>query len=197
MNLKNLLFASVIVLSANASFGQNIVQISTKSASHDVNINIQEVALLALKSSTGTAITLAGTAPTVAGEAMTFDNVTDSSIFMNYSSIVKGTSTRNISVALSSNVPTGLKLTVVAGANATGGAGNLGTASGELTLSTAPQSIVTGIGSTYTGSGASKGRNLTYKLNYLDDVATNYSALRYVDLVDAAPITITYTLSDI
>jgi len=39
-----------------------------------------------------------------------------------------------------------------------------------------------------------KGRNLTYQLDYAG-TETDYADLRFVDL--AAPLTITYTLSDI
>ncbi|MHB1108193.1 MAG: hypothetical protein ACYCZ2_17695 [Lutibacter sp.] len=193
MKLTKLFFAAFIVLSANATFAQ-VVPAGPVSASHLVNINIPEVALLDLKVASGTTeITLNGTAPTVAGDAMNFDNATDSSIWMNYSSIVKGNFSRKIFVALSDDVPNGLKLTVVASELSTGGAGTLGTASGELTLSTAEQDIVTGIGSTYSGNGSSKGRNLTYKLNFADTDTPNYAALRFLD---AVPLTVTYTLTD-
>ncbi|MDF1550034.1 MAG: hypothetical protein P1P88_19570 [Bacteroidales bacterium] len=197
MNLKNLLFASVIVLSANASFAQD-----TKIATHLVTINIPEVALLDLEftgPATSTAITLAGTAPTEAGSPMTFEDLKakNSAIWMNYSSIVKGAaSSRKVTVAVTSgSVPTGLKLTVLASAASSDGKGALGAASTALTLSGTGQDIVTGIGSTYTGDGPSKGHNLTYQLGYNTDAATDYANLRNVDLV-GVPLTITYTLSD-
>lgn len=191
MNFKKLFFAAVIVLSANASFAQD-----TNEASHLVTISIPEIALLDLEAPS-TAITLAGTAPTEAGLPMTFGAAaTNSAIWMNYSSIVKGVLLRNVSVAITNGtVPTGLKLSVLASADAAAGAGTLGTASTELTLSGTLQNIVTGIGSSYTGDGENKGRSLTYKLNYATDEATDYAALRFVDT--AAPLTITYTLTDI
>lgn len=196
MNLKKLLFASVIVLSANASFAQSLTATDdSRVAAHLVTISIPQVALLDLEASLGaTDITLTGTAPTEAGSPMTFgDAATKSTIWMNYSSIVKGELSRNVTVVLSGVVPLGLKLSVLASAASTDGKGTLGTASSELTLTTAPQSIVTGIGSTYTGDGVGKGRNLTYKLGYADTEATDYAKLRF-DTV--APLTITYTLSD-
>ncbi len=199
MNFKRLFFAAVIVLTANASFAQD-----SKVATHLVNINIPEVALLDLEfagPATSTAITLAGTAPTEAGLPMIFEDAKakNSAIWMNYSSIVKGTaSLRNVTVAVTSGtVPTGLKLTVLASVATSDGAGNKGTATATeiiLTGATA-QTIVTGIGSTYTGDGASKGRNLTYQLGYATGAATDYANLRNVDLV-GVPLTITYTLSD-
>ena len=146
-----------------------------------------------------TAITLAGTAPTEAGDPMTFGAAaTNSTIWMNYSSIVKGTALlRNVSVAITGTgtVPAGLKLSVLASDATADGAGTKGTAAAtELILTTTAQSIVTGIGSTYTGTGVDKGRKLTYKLDYATGESTDYAALRF-DII--APLTITYTLTDI
>lgn len=192
MNFKKLFFAAVIVLTANASFAQS----DSKVAFHLVTITIPEVALLDLEAAS-TAITLAGTAPTEAGDPMTFGAAaTNSTIWMNYSSIVKGALLRNVSVAITNGtVPTGLKLTVLASEAATNGAGTKGTALATAhTLTSTSTSIVSGIGSTYTGNGASKGRNLTYQLGYATNAATDYANLKFVDT--AAPLTITYTLSD-
>jgi hypothetical protein len=194
MNLKNLLFASVIVLSANASFAQA----DSKVASHLVTITVPQIALLDLEAPT-TAITLLGTAPTEAGLPMTFGTTaTNATIWMNYSSIVKGTLSRNVSVAITNgSVPTGLKLTVLASAASTDGAGTKGTALVDAHILTGTaKNIVTGIGSTYTGDGVNKGHNLTYQLGYATDEATDYAALRFIDTA-AAPLTITYTLTDI
>ncbi|MFZ3273290.1 MAG: hypothetical protein WA143_03355 [Lutibacter sp.] len=192
MNLKKLFFAAVIVLSANASFAQA----DSKIAAHLVTISIPEVALLDLEAPS-TAITLAGTLPlnAEAGLPITFGaEATNSTIWMNYSSIVKGALSRNVSVAITDgSVPAGLKLTVLASAASGDGAGTKGDASTVLTLSGDLQSIITGIGSTWTGDGVNKGRNLTYTLDYAG-TATDYAALRFVDT--DAPLTITYTLSD-
>ncbi len=197
MNLKKLFFAAVIVLSANASFAQ----VDSKVATHTVAINIAEVALLDLhflasETSTSTSITLAGTAPTEAGLPMTFgDAATNSVIWMNYSSIIKGDLLRNVSVKINDGtVPAGLKLTVLASAASADGAGTKGIATTALTLTGTGQDIVTGIGSTYTGDGASRGRNLTYKLDYATNESTDYAAL---DFSDTNVLEIMYTLSDI
>lgn len=191
MNLKKLFFAAVIVLSANASFAQA----DSKIASHLVTISIPEVALLDLEAAT-TSITLAGTNPTEAGDPMTFGPAaTNATIWMNYSSIVKKDKLRNVSVAITAGtVPTGLKLTVLASAASAEGAGTKGTALvAAHTLTGTATSLVSGIGSTYTGDGVNKGRNLTYKLDYATDAATDYASLNFDTVL---PITITYTLSD-
>jgi hypothetical protein len=194
MNLKNLLFASVIVLSANASFAQD-----TNKDSHTVSIKIAEVALLDLEVEKGTtAITLEGTAPTEAGMPMTFEDANNSDIWINYSSIVGSTTEpgRNVSVLITDGVvPSGLKLTVVAAEDAKAGAGKIGLPSDILILSdVTPQDIISGVGSAYTGDGANKGHKLTYQLAYLTNAAADYSKL---DFDDTDVLTITYTLSDI
>jgi hypothetical protein len=196
MNLKNLLFASVIVLSANASFAQD-----TNEASHLLTISIPEVALLDLEFAAGesTAITLAGTAPTEAGSPMTFENANNSDIWINYSSIVGSTTepSRNVTVKITDGtVPSGLKLTVVATADAGNGAGVMGVVNETATIldKTNEQEIIGSIGSSYTGDGANSGHKLTYQLDYETNAATDYADL---DFDDSNVLTITYTLSDI
>ncbi len=194
MKLQKLFFAAVIVLSANAAFAQSDTNID----SHLVTINIPEVALLDLESATGTTITLEGTVPTEAGDPMTFEDATakDATIWINYSSIVGSSEpARNVSVQITVGaVPAGLKLTAIASAYAGNGAGTMGGASAELTLSGDSQDIITGVGSAYTGDGATNGHLLTYQLGYETDAATDYAGL---DFDDSADLTITYTLSDI
>lgn len=194
MNFKNLFFAALIVLSANAAFAQVA---DTNVALHNVTINIPEVALLDLESTLGNDITLIGTAPTEAGEAMTFGaSATNATIWMNYSSII-GTSTepsRNVSVAITNGtVPVGLKLTVLAAADAGNGGGTMGGVSPVLTLTGDSQNIVTAVGSAYTGDGANNGHLLTYQLGYAG-TPTDYTDL---DFDNSDMVTITYTLSDI
>jgi hypothetical protein len=193
MNLKKLFFAAVIVLSANATFAQD-----TNVATHTVAINIAEVALLDLEVASGTtAITLAGTNPTEAGLPMTFGAAaTNESIWMNYSSILGNETSRSVTVAITAgDVPTGLKLTVLASAASVDGAGTKGTPLvAAHTLTGIATSLVSGIGSTYTGDGASKGHKLTYQLGYATDAATDYADL---DLDNSDVLTITYTLTDI
>ena len=193
MKLTKLFLAAVIVLTANASFAQD-----TNEASHTVTINIEEVALLDLEATAGTAIILKGTAPTEAGEAVTFgDDATNATIWINYSSIVGSTTepARNVSVQITDGaVPAGLKLTALASADAGNGAGTMGEASAVLTLTVDSQDIITGVGSAYTGDGATNGHKLTYQLGYATDAATDYGSL---DFDNSDVLTITYTLSDI
>ena len=191
MKLKKLLFASLIVLNVTATFAQD-----TNEDSHTVSIGIPEVALLDLESATGTAISLNGTAPTEAGDAVIF-SATNADIWINYSSIV-GSSTepsRNVTVQITDgDVPDGLVLSVVAAQDAGEGDGTMGVAvSDAIELSTDnAEEIIDGVGSAYTGNGANKGHNLTYSLNQ-DASSGSYADL---DFDQAQTLSITYTLSD-
>jgi hypothetical protein len=191
MKLKNLLFAALIVFTAKASFAQD-----TNEDTHTVTIGIPEVALLDLESATGTAITLNGTAPSEAGEAMVF-NAKNSDIWINYSSIVgsKSDPSRNVTVQITDGeVPDGLVLSVVASQDAGKGDGTMGVAEKDaIILSTSKaDKIIDGVGSAYTGNGANKGHNLTYSLT-LDSSKGSYAK---VDFDQAQTLSITYTLSD-
>jgi hypothetical protein len=198
MKLQKLFFAAVIVLSANAAFAQTPLPAVT--TTHNVNISIPEVALLDVVGAGGShtaSIDLAGTAPSIAGEQMTFGPAaTNSTIWMNYSSIIKSGSLRNVTVTITTgSVPAGLKLTVLAG-DVTSGKGTKGTAASAITFLnstdlTIPQNIFTGIGSVYTEAGNGKGSNLTYTLG---SDGADYGSL---DLENSASLVISYTLSDI
>ena len=191
MNFQKLLFAALVVLTVNATFAQD-----TNVDFHTVTIGIPEVALLDLESSTGTAITLQGTAPTEAGEAANF-NASNSDVWINYSSIVGSVTepSRNVTVQITDgNVPNGLVLSVLASQDNGQGDGTMGTANAaaiELSTTTADK-IIDGVGSSYTGNGANKGHNLTYSLA-LDTAAGSYAQ---VDFDQATTLTVTYTLSD-
>ena len=175
-------------------FSTTLLAQDTNNATHDVVIQIPEVALLDLESDTGDAITLGPTAPTEAGEAVTFP-AQDNSIWLNYSSIVGSLSepSRNISVQITTGVtPAGTILSVTAGTDAGGGDGNVGSPVEEVVLSNEVQDIITNIGSSYTGDGVNKGHNLLYSLN-LSPEAGSYALL---DFDNSEAIEITYTLSD-
>ncbi len=167
----------------------------TKVDNHDVTITIPEVALLDLEVATGSKnITLAATAPTEAGNAISFAGATNSTLWMNYSSIKRAVvdPSRKVTVAYTGTVPAGTVLKVVAASDAGGGAGTVGTPAAVLNLSTTSQDFITGIGSAYTGTGASKGHNLTYTL----DLAAAAGSYALLDAANSGTVTVTYTLSD-
>lgn len=156
---------------------------------HQITVVVPTVALLDLETAANKNFTASFVQPTPLEAGQKIDapaNNTD--LWINYSSIISTTVTsRKVEVKASALVP-GVTITVVAGASSTG-QGTLGTPAAAVTLTTADQSLITGIGSAYTGTGASNGHNLTYTFTAPDGT--------YADLLaDSTPITITYTLSD-
>jgi len=183
-NLAVITVAAIMLTAATSISAQDNTQ-----GAHSISINIPEVALLDLEG--GSSITLAPTAPVEAGLALDFSSATNNAIWVNYSSIVAATKTRKVNAAITSGaVPAGLQLKVTAGTYAGVGKGTLGTAASQVTLTGTAQDVVTGIGSCYTGNGASSGHQLTYALSLT-------SADAYNQLLQAnTPITVTYTISD-
>ena len=164
----------------------------TNSDSHTLTVDIPEVALLDIEG--GTAITLSPAAPTEAGLPIDFTSDTDNSLWLNYSSIIGSTTepTRKVTAALTGTLPTGANLKVAVAADAGSGAGNVGTEAGTVTFAALATNydIVTNVRSCYTGTGTSKGHQLTYSLT---EDSGNYGAL---DFDTDYTVTITYTLSD-
>jgi hypothetical protein len=190
MKLKHLILLTLI-LSSITTFSQDI-----EFDSHEVTIQIPNVALLDLESSSGIDITLSGTAPTEAGDAVNF-NTTNSSIWINYSSIADSNynASRNITVKITDgDVPKGLELTVIASDDSGKGKGKMGNPENyAIALSEMKEEIIIdGIGSSYTGNGPNNGHQLTYTLLQSSDT-DSYEDL---DFDQSDTVTITYTLSD-
>jgi hypothetical protein len=187
MNLKQVLFTLCFTtLGLITSNSLNAQDGSTDN--HTIGIEIPEVALVDIEPAASKNITMNFTAPTEAGDPIEApDDNTD--LWINVSSIKStGDPTRTVSVKLTALVP-GVDIKVTAAADAGQGAGTLGTPGAQLTLTTSDQSLVTGIGSGYTGNGASSGYNLTYNVSSPDSDYSNLSAT-------SATATVTYTISD-
>ncbi|WP_396192981.1 hypothetical protein [Flavobacterium sp.] len=161
---------------------------------HNALITIPEVALLDLEATNGTTVSLNPSAPTEAGLALSFP-VTNSSIWLNYSSIIGSTTepSRNVSVQITSGtVPAGTSLKIAVAADSGNGDGLMGTPSTPIALSNAAQNVITGIGSSYTGNGVNKGHNLQYTL----DLLPSAGAYGLLDFDFNETLVITYTLTD-
>jgi hypothetical protein len=164
----------------------------TNTDNHTIGITIPEVALVDIEPAASKNITMGFTAPTEAGLPIVASG-TNNSLWLNYSSIKSDVDvTRNVSVKLNALVP-GIDIKLTAAAASGAGDGTLGTPSAQLTLSAADQTVVSGIGSAYTGDGASNGHNLTYEL-----APGAASIASYADLqaTTTATATVTYTISD-
>ena len=187
--MKKLAIISLSMLAAlvinNRAFSQT--PDSTKS-SHVINFGIPKVALVDVEPSSNNTISITATAPTEAGLPIVFSG-TDSTLWLNYSSIIK-TTPNKVSVKASTTIP-GIDLKVKAGNATQTGDGTYGTAASVITLSTSDQDIVTGIGSCYTGDGVNKGHNLLYTMAQNGNAGA-YAAIQYQT---ATPITVTYTIT--
>ncbi len=178
---------SSLLCLANIAYSQDSNQ-----DSHTITVNIPEVALLDIEPNASKDITATFTHSGEAGDPLTAP-ANNTSLWLNYSSILKtgGATARAITVAITSGTAPGVSIKVTAG-TATGGQGTLGTPAAQVTLTGSAQSIITGVGSAYTGDGASQGHQLTYVFEAAD---ANYANLRSND---GSPdvVTVTYTLAD-
>ncbi|MGH2624128.1 MAG: hypothetical protein ACRDE7_10715 [Sphingobacterium sp.] len=179
-----LLLGVALMFSATA-YGQD-----SNTDNHTVAVTIPEVALVDIEPAADKNITLGFTPPTEAGEPVTAEEE-NSTLWLNYSSIKSTTdATRNVSVRLSTLIP-GVDLQVTAATVSGIGEGTFGTPSAQLTLSETDQTIISGIGSAYTGNGSTNGHNLTYAIS--SGTVGDYADLE----ASTSPVTtVTYTISD-
>lgn len=179
------LFLSTIMLPVIVSAQDNAI------FEHTIGVSIPEVALVDIESSGSTNLSMNFTAPNEAGSPITAPeaNIT---LWLNYSSIKSANDpTRTISVKLNALIP-GVDINVTAADASGAGDGTLGTPSAKLTLTASDQVIISGIGSAYTGDGASNGHNLTYEVGFGDGTAADYADLE----VSSNSATVIYTISD-
>ena len=135
-----------ITLVSISSFAQDNYYVESK-----INIRIPEVALLDLESENSSSILLTPSSPTEAGEALNFINISDASVWINYSSILGSglSSGREVSAVIEGNIPNGVLLKLNVSADNGYGAGKIGIPTNAIILSSQPQSIIKNIGSCY------------------------------------------------
>jgi hypothetical protein len=176
----NRILLAVLVVSISTAYSQS------NTDNHQVSIVIPEIAMLDIESAGSNDISLTMVAPTDAGE--TIADQTDNSLWLNVTSIVTSSGTRDISVKLD-NAITGLDLKVVSLDYSGSGFGSWGTAQSEIILSSTDQILVDDLRSGYTFNGAGNGYNLTY-------TASPQADADFGDLVaNTENITVTYTLT--
>lgn len=172
----------------------NVSAQDTNTDNHTITISVPEVALVDIEPAATKNITLGFTAPTEAGNPI-LASTANTTLWLNYSSIKSvADPTRNVTVKLNALVP-GVDIHVTAAAATGAGGGTLGTPSALITLSAADQTIISGIGSAYTGNGANNGHNLTYAIAAGSGPG---GVAAYADLQATATTvaTVTYTISD-
>ncbi|WP_404984762.1 hypothetical protein ACI513_14955 [Chryseobacterium sp. M5] len=176
------------------SLSSNLKAQDTNTDNHTVTISVPEVALVDIEPAATKNITLGFTAPTEAGNPVV-PNTANTTLWLNYSSIKSvADPTRNVSVSVNAIIP-GIDIHVTAAAATGSGGGTLGTPAAQLTLSATDQTIISGIGSAFTGNGANNGHNLTYALAAGSGPG---GVAVYEDLQATATTvaTVTYTISD-
>lgn len=142
--------------------------------SRTITVALPQIALLDIEPTGPTVLALR--APSEAGFSLAAPPE-NSGKWINYTSAVAvGTPRRSITVSIDRSVP-GIDIVLRASAASGSGSGALGTPSGQITLTTVPSVIVSGIGGAYTGTGTGNGHRINLSLrtnNYADlSAATN------------------------
>lgn len=189
----SLILASVLVFGVSMSAMADDHGSSQSNAKHDIKVGISSHSLVGVSSAS--TITLEPAAPKVAGEGLDFSasSASDNSVWLNYSSILKGKSSNSISVSMDGDeLPKGVDIELVAAEDAGKGKGEVGkTNKKTVVLSDKSQELVSGIKNCYTGTGSGSGHQLTYALK-MDKEGDNYKELTSGDFTT----TITYTITD-
>src|SRR5690554_7510808 len=148
-------------------------QVDTSTDSHTIGINIPTVALVDIEPEASKNITMNFVAPTEAGMPIEAPTA-NADLWLNYSVIPSGsTATATVTVSLNALIP-GVDIDVIAGADAGGGDGNMGTPLGSVTLTETGQAFIDNIGASYTGDGENNGHQLTYSLDVSGGGTSDY-----------------------
>lgn len=193
MKKLSLILASVLVFGISMSAMADGNGNSQSTAKHDIKVGIPAYSLVGVSSTS--AITLEPASPTVAGDGLNFSasSASNSSVWLNYSSILKGKSSNVVSVSMGGDqLPEGVSIELVAGEDAGKGKGEVGkTNKKTIVLSNKAEEVVSGIKNCYTGTGSTSGHQLTYSLK-MENSTRAYTALTSGNFTT----TITYTITD-
>ncbi|WP_146943267.1 hypothetical protein [Chryseobacterium hagamense] len=172
-----LIFLSALLLS---------VQIfSQTTGSRTVTLTLPVVTLMDIEPA-GT-IAFNYTAPTEAGNAITVP-ASNTTKWINYTSAITASGiARRITASINQIIP-GTDIRIQAAAASGSGGGTLGIPSAQVILTTAAQTIISGIGGAFTGNGANNGHQLTITLS--NNTYANIAARTNT------PIVITYTITE-
>lgn len=174
-----LILIAIVLLSTNRLVAQY-------SGYHNICLRIPELALIDIEPNTNP-ISLSIVAPREAGEPAS--SSTDATKWLNCSSSLRsGAASRSILAQLQNSPPSGLSLMLEASNYSGNGAGAMGSSTGAISLTIAPQTIISGIGRGFTGNGANNGYQLNFSLSI-----NNYQLL---DANDTRSVTVIYTITD-
>jgi hypothetical protein len=176
--MRALLVAGLLIV-AGFAFGQ-----ATDTADHEIQININHVAMIDLNN--GGLLTLTTTDPAQAGEVFQGDSDSDRELYYTLLTASNGNIQAQLNnVGYDTAPPAGTLLYVEA--TSTSGTGSPGTVQPQITLTTTAQTIVGAIGTCYTGRAVDDGAQLLYTLA-IDDPSL-------VTADDSATLQVIYTLS--
>lgn len=160
---------------------------------HQISFSIPATSILDIEGPGGNnSISFSPEAISEAGNNFDF-NLSNATLWLNYSNVkADANSSRKVTVGMTNALPTGMSLSVTAGNDAGNGQGTKGTPNaGAINLvDGATSTIITGIGSAFTGTGINSGHQLTYNLSFDEEEFSTLSA----DLNQS--VTITYTIAD-
>ena len=160
---------------------------------HEVTFFVSSTSILDIEGPGGNnSVNFTPSAITEAGTAFSFD-LSNSELWLNYTNVKSSVNgTRKITVGMTNDLPAGMTLTVKASAYAGSGHGLKGTPSALAILleNGVTSTIITGIGSAFTGDGINNGHQLTYNLSFNDDEFHTLTT----DMNES--VTITYTIVD-
>ncbi len=164
------------------------VQAQSNVAAHSVSLGLPEVALLATG---GSGINLTLSAASSAGEAVE-QSIADSSAYVQFSSVISDASPRTLSAKYTGTMPAGTTLSAMVLAPNSNAVGTTGTlVATDVTISAVDATLITDIGSCYSGTANDDGYRMRYTWG-LDNPAANYADIR---ATAAANITVTLTLT--
>lgn len=172
--MRKSLFVLIFLATSGIAFA------ASAATSHDINLQVVEVVAVAL--SNASAISLQTQSPIIPGDPPI--GQTDNSKYLRYTTVNATGMSRSVTAQMSVAAPSGTRLDMTA----TPVAGQ-GTTTGPVALNNlTATSVITGIGSCFTGILPTSGAQLTYVLVVVD------TSLLVVAV--AIPVTITLTLTD-
>ena len=178
---KNILFFLIVLMFLSAGICWSVSDTTDQS----VTLNVDEIAVVDVSGQPGAMYI---TAPTTGGQNPLSD--LDQTTSLTYTSTVASGSTRTITFQMGSSdvVPAGTTLGLGLGAPQEGNQGTPGVQTSAIVITTSAQPVVTGIGSTATGTGTNKGCILgfTFFVNNVGNLVAG----------ENKGITLTYTLTD-
>jgi len=161
-----------------------------KNASHKAGVVIPEVALLDVLFEDSPNIQFQPSGAGIAGEQLGLKSDNNTSVWLNYSSIVAENQKRKVTATIIGEIPEGVTIKVQAHDGTGNGRGALGQSKGKVSLSNNPTDIIAGIGSCYTGKGIQNGFQLSY------EVELDADRLYQNERIPSSTLNVVYTLTD-